>query len=64
MKVELKSAWNHGKHRPNIWLNLMAENDTEKALLLSLYGVKPKFVPSQDGQHMIDFYPEGEKDAR
>lgn len=60
MKVEIRSMWDDNKHRPNVWLNVEGENDTETALMRSLYAVRPRLVVMTDGKFLIDFYPIGE----
>ena len=34
-------------------------DETERALLLALYGVKPRFIPQDNGEHLFDFFPPG-----
>lgn len=60
MKVDINSLWDSTKHRPNVWLNLTGENDSEIALIHSLYAVRPRVVMQTDGKVLIDFYPTGE----
>ena len=63
MKVEVRSLFDDGKKpaRPNIYMYLRPENEIERALLLALYGVKPRFIPQTDGEHILDFFPPVEK---
>jgi hypothetical protein len=60
MKAEINSIWDSNRRRPNVYLTLRPENDTEKALLRALYAIKPRWVASTSGSPMLDFYPEGD----
>lgn len=59
MKIEIESLWDSNRKRPNVYFVFQCENKTERALLLSLYAVKPKFIPNSNGQPTLDFYPDG-----
>ena len=61
MKIDVHSRFADGKRpgRPNIYMCLRPENETERALLLALYGVKPRFIPQDNGEHLFDFFPPG-----
>ena len=60
MKIEVESRWSTHRERPHVYFTITGENDMEKALLLSLYSVKPKWIPGSEGS-FLSFYPEGYK---
>ena len=60
MKIETNSVWDSHRHRPNVYFTVKPENETERALLRSLYSLKGKVVMFTDGECMVDFFPAGE----
>jgi hypothetical protein len=62
MKVNVNSYWEKSKKRPCVYLVVKPETDIERALILSLYSVKPRVVQRiADGDILLDFYPQGER---
>ena len=60
MKVSIQNLWDESRKRPNIYFYLRPEDETERALLMSLYGIKPRFFPQINGEHLLDFFPPGD----
>ena len=60
MKIETRSLWDSNRRRPNVYFTVKPENETERALLLSLYSLKGKVLMNTEGEFLVDFFPAGE----
>jgi hypothetical protein len=61
VKVEVHSMWDSHRRRPNVWFRILGENDTEKALLVSIYSAQKKVEVYTSGEILVDTYPKGER---
>jgi hypothetical protein len=61
VKVDIHSLWSDTRRRPNVYLYLLPENETERALMMSLYGTRPTFLADHNGKPMLDFFPPGDQ---